>query len=104
MATASPSSSSSKRGNSNAPTTERATRAAHEKIDEWAERASHAEEVVRQRAGESNEAFQARKEELKRQIDGTVSRTNRMIADHPLATAGLAFAAGALFTYLMRRR
>ncbi|GAB3025697.1 DUF883 domain-containing protein [Bowmanella dokdonensis] len=102
MATATPTGSAGNGGKS--PTTERATKAAHEKIDEWAERASSAEETVRRRAADSNEALAARKEELKRQIDSTVSRTNRLIADHPLASAGVAFAAGALFTYLMRRK
>ena len=88
----------------NAPVTERASQAAHHAVDNVATKASAAEDTLRKTAAESAEAIAQKQEAIKQQLQSSYSKTRELAAQNPLATAGIAFAAGVLFTALLRRR
>jgi ElaB/YqjD/DUF883 family membrane-anchored ribosome-binding protein len=88
----------------NSPVTDRATQAAHHAVDSMAEKASAAEDSLRKTAASSRESIAHKQEEIKHQLQDGYSKTRELAAQNPLATAGIAFAAGILFTALMRRR
>lgn len=103
-----PSAAASSKGNSNSgvnsPVTDKASQAAHHAVDAMAEKASAAEDTLRRTAASSQESLAHKQEEIKQQLQSTYSRTREMAAKNPLATAGIAFAAGMLVTALLRRR
>ncbi len=74
------------------PTTERVAGVAHQTVDRLAERAAHAEERVRQGTG--------RVEDYGRE---TVDSISRYVHEHPLASLGIAAAAGFVLSSLLRR-
>jgi ElaB/YqjD/DUF883 family membrane-anchored ribosome-binding protein len=88
----------------NAPVTERASEAAHQAVDAMAGRASTAEDTLRKTAASSRESLAHKQDEIKQQLQSSYSKTRELAAQNPLATAGLAFAAGMLVTALLRRR
>jgi ElaB/YqjD/DUF883 family membrane-anchored ribosome-binding protein len=107
MASANPTTaqtSSKSNSNLNSPTTDRASQAAHHAVDSMAERASAAEDTLRKTAASSRETIAHKQEELKQQLQSSYSKTRALAAENPLATAGIAFAAGMLITALLRRR
>lgn len=107
MASANPTTaqtSSKSNSNLNSPTTDRASQAAHHAVDSMAERASAAEDTLRKTAASSRETIAHKQEELKQQLQSNYSKTRALAAENPLATAGIAFAAGMLITALLRRR
>lgn len=85
------------------PATNRATEAVHEAVDRAAATAGPAEDRLRDaassarvRARETGDRLQERSEEL-------ASQTRRYVDDHPLASLGIAFAAGLVISSLLRR-
>lgn len=85
------------------PSTNRATEAAHSAVDRAASTAATAEDKLREaaetarvRARETGERLQHRSGEL-------ASQTRRYVDDHPLASLGIAFAAGLVISSLLRR-
>lgn len=96
---------SSQVGNSshNAPMTDRASTAAHSAVDSIADKAATAEEKIRQTAANSQGTFKQKEEEIKQQVSQSMDRTREMAKQNPLATIGVAFAAGMLFSSLLRR-
>lgn len=88
----------------NSPVTDRASQAAHHAVDSMAEKASAAEDSLRKTAASSRESIAHKQEEIKHQLQAGYSKTRELAAQNPLATAGIAFAAGILLTALMRRR
>jgi ElaB/YqjD/DUF883 family membrane-anchored ribosome-binding protein len=107
MASANPTtaqSSSKSNSNLNSPITDRASQAAHHAVDNMAEKASAAEDSLRKTAASSRESIAHKQDEIKHQLQSSYSKTRELAAQNPLATAGIAFAAGILITALLRRR
>ena len=88
----------------NSPVTDRASQAAHHAVDNMAEKASVAEDTLRKTAASSMDTISHKQDEIKQQLQSSYSKTRELAAQNPLATAGIAFAAGMLLTALLRRR
>jgi ElaB/YqjD/DUF883 family membrane-anchored ribosome-binding protein len=91
-------------GNLNSPVTAKASEAAHHAVDAVAAKAANAEDSLRKTAASSQETLAHKQEEIKQQLQSSYSKTRELAAQNPLATAGIAFAAGMLVTALLRRR
>ena len=76
----------------NSPTTAKASEVTHHAVDAVAEKAAVAEDTLRKTAASSQ------------QLQSSYSKTRELAAQNPLATAGIAFAAGVVLTALLRRR
>ena len=87
----------------NSPVTEKAVEAVHHAVDAVAIKAAAAEDTLRKTAASSQETLAHKQEEIKQQLQLSYSKTRELAAQNPLATAGLAFAAGVLLTALLRR-
>jgi len=83
---------------------EKAAGIAHETVDSVALKAASAEETLRDAASNSSESFQENKLVLEDKINESIAKARIAAAKNPLATAGIAFAAGMLLTALIRRR
>ncbi|MEO3680375.1 DUF883 C-terminal domain-containing protein [Rheinheimera sp. FR7-31] len=88
----------------NSPVTAKASEAAHHAVDAVAAKAANAEDSLRKTAASSQETLAHKQEEIKQQLQSSYSKTRELAAQNPLATAGIAFAAGMLVTALLRRR
>lgn len=91
-------------GDVNSPATVKAAEATHQAVDTVAEKAAAAEDALRKTAASSEEALAQKQAEIKQQLQSTYSKTREFAAQNPLATAGIAFAAGVVLTALLRRR
>lgn len=91
-------------GPAGAPTTEKTIAAAHRSIDALGERASQSEQRLRSAAASSADKYVERQEYIRTQMNTTLDRTRGYVREHPLAAAGTAFAAGALFTAIFGGR
>lgn len=76
--------------------------ALHETVDTVADKAAKAEQAIRDKAHRSAESISETQAKLQRQWDG--SEIRRFAAENPVATVGIAFAAGMLLTSLFRKR
>jgi len=72
--------------------------------DRLAERAATAEGNLRGAASQSAETLAEQRERLAQELETNTEKARLMIAKHPLATAGAAFAAGVVITAMLRRR
>lgn len=88
----------------NSPATEKACEATHNAVDAMAVKAAAAEDALRKTASSSQETLAHKQEEIKLQLQNSLSKTRELVAQNPLATAGIAFAAGVALTALLRRR
>lgn len=88
---------------SGAPFTEKTVAAAHEAIDRLSERVARTEERLRGAASEGQQTWTERQEELRAQVEGSVSSAREYAQENPLMTAGIAFAAGLIVANLLRR-
>ncbi|ABE53837.1 conserved hypothetical protein [Shewanella denitrificans OS217] len=88
----------------NSPTTAKACEATHHAVDAVAVKAAIAEDTLRKTAASSQETLVHKQEEIKQQLQNSLSKTRELAAQNPLATAGIAFAAGIVLTALLRRR
>ncbi|RVT45050.1 DUF883 domain-containing protein [Rheinheimera sediminis] len=88
----------------NSPVTEKAVEAAHHVVDAIAEKAATAEDILRKTAADSQETLTDKQDEIKQQLQLSYSKTRDFAVQHPLAAAGIAFAAGVLLTTLLRRK
>jgi ElaB/YqjD/DUF883 family membrane-anchored ribosome-binding protein len=88
----------------NSPMTAKASEAAHHAVDAVAVKAAAAEDTLRKTAASSQETLAHKQEEIKQQLQSSYSKTRALAAENPLATAGIAFAAGIVLTALLRRR
>ena len=86
-----------------APATEQARKAAHELVENAADKAGGVEVKLREEASRLEKVAEERKEEVRRQIDAGLARADAFIRERPLAAAGMAFAAGAVAALLLRR-
>ena len=87
---------------SDTPLTEKAKDALHHSVDAMADRAAKAEEAVRDTAGRSADSLHATQDKIVSQWNG--SQVKQFACENPIATAGIAFAAGMLLTTLLRGR
>ncbi len=87
-----------------APFTEKATEAAHHAVDALSSRAASAEHSVRQGASSSAKTLSEKQAAARAKISEYGGKTRQFAAENPLATAGIAFAAGMLVTALLRRK
>lgn len=87
-----------------APFTEKATSAAHDAVDALSSKAAVAESSVRKGASSSAETLSEKQLIAREKLGEYTSKTRTLAAENPLATAGIAFAAGMLVTALFRRK
>lgn len=98
MATATVNSSPTK---SSSPVTEKASAALHKTVDSLAEKAASTEGKLRETASHSAESMAEKQKMVQEKWDN--SKVRNYAVENPLATAGIAFAAGALLTALFRK-
>jgi len=77
--------------------------AAHEAIDSAADSAERVERKVRQGVADAGETFDKSQEAASRQVKQSIDSLESFLRRRPVAAAGVAFAAGALATALLRR-
>tara|TARA_B100002049_G_scaffold235331_1_gene219458 strand:+ start:388 stop:735 length:348 start_codon:yes stop_codon:yes gene_type:complete len=113
MTTATTKSNSTATSNSNvdpkaaqveAPFTDKATEAAHHAVDALSTRAASAEHSVRQGASSSAKTLSEKQAIARAKFNEYSGKTRQLASENPLATAGIAFAAGMLVTALIRRK
>ena len=88
----------------NSPVTTKASEAAHHAVDAVTEKAAAAEDSLRKTAATSQHSLAQKQDEIKQQLQHSYSKSREFAAQNPLATAGIAFAAGVVLTALLRRR
>ncbi|MBB1385598.1 MULTISPECIES: DUF883 domain-containing protein [unclassified Pseudoalteromonas] len=93
-----------KSSNTEAPLTEKAASAAHDAVDALSSKAATAESNVRKGASSSAEALSEKQLLAREKLSECTAKTRAFAAENPLATAGIAFAAGMLITSLFRRK
>jgi ElaB/YqjD/DUF883 family membrane-anchored ribosome-binding protein len=93
-----------KQANNEAPLTDKATSAAHDAVDALSNKAASAESSVRKGASSSAETLTEKQLIARKKLGEYSSKTRTLASENPLATAGLAFAAGMLVTSLFRRK
>ena len=87
-----------------APLTEKATSAAHDAVDALSSKAATAESSVRKGASSSAETLTEKQLLAQEKFGECTAKTRAFARENPLATAGIAFAAGMLITSLFRRK
>ena len=87
-----------------APLTEKATSAAHQAVDTLSSKAAAAEQNIRQGASTSSETLSEKQKLAQDKLTEYSGKTRKLASENPLATAGIAFAAGMLVTALIRRK
>lgn len=85
------------------PVTRRVAQAAHEFIDESAEKAESLERQFRDTTTTASDKVDLGKELTQQQIEESYEKVERFIREQPVATAGIAFAAGLIVSSLLRR-
>lgn len=88
---------------SDAPLTDKATSAAHLAVDALSSKAATAEQGIRHGAASSAETLTEKQKIAREKLTEYSGRTRQLASENPLATAGIAFAAGMLVTALLRR-
>ena len=83
------------------PVTNKASAALHKTVDTLAEKAAGTEEKLRSTATHSAESIAAQQKAI--QDKWQASKVRNYATENPLATAGIAFAAGVLLSSLLRR-
>lgn len=96
--------SDTKAQTTDAPLTEKATSAAHDAVDALSTKAATAESSVRKGASSSAEALSEKQLIAREKLSVCTAKTRAFASENPLATAGIAFAAGMLITSLFRRK
>ena len=96
--------SDTKAQTADAPLTEKATSAAHDAVDALSTKAATAESSVRKGASSSAEALSEKQLIAREKLSECTAKTRAFASENPLATAGIAFAAGMLITSLFRRK
>lgn len=82
------------------PVTDKVQDTLHQSVDKLAGSAGRAEENLRNTASESAENMAARKRQAEQKWQASAVR--RYAVENPVATAGIAFAAGMVLTSLLR--
>ncbi|NMH61226.1 DUF883 domain-containing protein [Alteromonas ponticola] len=84
------------------PVTDKLQESLHSSVDKLAGSARRAEENIRQSAHDSAENWEKRKADAEQKWQGSAVR--KYAIENPLATAGIAFAAGMLLTSIFRSK
>ncbi|MDP5031321.1 MAG: DUF883 domain-containing protein [Paraglaciecola sp.] len=84
------------------PVTEKTTEALHKAVDSLSEKASGGEEKLRETLSQSAESMAKQQKMIEEKWQS--SKVRSFALENPLATAGIAFAAGALLTSLLRNK
>ncbi len=87
-----------------APLTDKATSAAHNAVDALSTRAATAEQNIREGANNSAETLSEKQQIAREKLNQYSGKTRKFAAENPLATAGIAFAAGMLVSALVRNK
>jgi len=87
-----------------APFTDKATSVAHDAVDALSSKAASAESSVRNGASSSAQTLSEKQLEARIKLAEYSGKTRKLASENPLATAGIAFAAGMLVTSLLRRK
>ena len=95
-------SNSAKKSKSTHPVSDKVQNTLHESVDTLAEKAASTEERLRDAAQAGTENFAAKQQEV--QAKWEQSSVKKYAVENPIATAGIAFAAGVLLTSLLRRK
>lgn len=88
---------------SEAPFTDKAASAAHVAVDALSTKAATAEQSIRHGAASSAETLSEKQKVAREKFGEYSGRTRQLASENPLATAGIAFAAGMLVTALFSR-
>lgn len=91
------------KGGRNAGTTHRVAERAHQTIDRAAEMAADAEQSLRSSAARAGEKLRETEARAADTLDESVNQIRSYVEKNPLASAGIAFAAGLLVSALLRR-
>jgi len=89
--------------NRSSATTQRIADKAHQTIDRAAEAATEAEKSVRSTAAKAAEKVKLSEERAAETIDESMQSIKTYVEKNPLASAGIAFAAGLVVSMLIRR-
>lgn len=74
----------------------------HDSVDTLAKKAAQTESSIRETAQASSEALSRKQEEVQAKWES--SSIKKYASENPVATAGIAFAAGMLLTTLLKRK
>lgn len=83
--------------------TDKAASAAHEAINQVAATAAEAEERIRKAVAEAEQRVRASTRDARDQSEELAETIGQYAQQHPLATVGIAFAAGFLLASLFKR-
>lgn len=95
-------SNSAKKTASTHPVADKVQSTLHESVDTLAQKAASTEERLREAAHSGTENFAAKQQEV--QAKWEQSSIKKYATENPIATAGIAFAAGVLLTSILRRK
>lgn len=84
-------------------TTNRVAQAMHDIVDETAEKAETFEAQLRENASSAGEDLEAGQDLVQQQIDESLAKVERFVKEQPVASAGIAFAAGIVVSAMLRR-
>lgn len=84
-------------------TTSRAAETAHNVIDETAAKAEPVELQFREKATEAGQKIEATQEKAGEQLEQSIAKAEKFAKEKPIASAGIAFAAGMVVSALLRR-
>jgi len=91
-----------KKSKSTHPVSDKVQDTLHESVDTIAEKAASTEDKLREAAQSGSENLAAKQKEM--QDKWQQSAVKKYATENPVATAGIAFAAGVLLTSLLRRK
>jgi ElaB/YqjD/DUF883 family membrane-anchored ribosome-binding protein len=83
--------------------TDNVARKAHDAVDHAADTAGRAEDRVRRMASEGEDRLRERSSELRQSSEEALEQFRRYTRENPLASAGIAFVAGALLSRFLSR-
>jgi ElaB/YqjD/DUF883 family membrane-anchored ribosome-binding protein len=84
-------------------TTDKAAEAAHEAVERIAARVDQIEEHLRQTAADARMSLRETAGRAQRASQDVVTDVRHYVFEHPVASLGIAFAAGVVFSALLRR-
>ncbi len=82
---------------------EKAADQVHEAVDRLAASAKDAEERIRKLVAEAEGRLQSKSDNAQKRVEDLADSVGEYSREHPLATVGVAFAAGFLLSALLRR-
>lgn len=102
MAQSSKMTNDGKKSTSEHPVSDRLKNTLHDSVDTLSDKAAQAEERIRETAQASSQTLDEKQKELKAKWEG--SPVKKYASENPVATAGIAFAAGMLLSSFLKRK